>query len=356
MRCSLKDGNGEVLRLGLVYDLRKDYLAEGYTEDDVAEFDSEETIAALEATIRGLGYVPERIGNVRTLCRRLAAGERWDMVFNIAEGLNGRCRESQVPCILEAYGIPYTFSDPFVCALTLDKAFAKRIVRDAGLATPAFKVIERAADVADIRLRYPLFAKPLAEGTGKGINAASRVNSPAELAEVCSRLLATFAQPVLVEEFLPGREFTAAILGNGSRAYILGVMEIEIIDDPHAIYSYKAKEECEQLCKYKPFREGPLYDSIEKLSLGAYRALQCRDTARVDIRCDADGVPHFMEINPLPGLHPTHSDLPMIATQKGMSYSELIATIITCACTRIHEKVQPGGLVPPAMTDARVRG
>jgi D-alanine-D-alanine ligase len=346
MRSSAKNGNGEVLRIGLVYDLRKDYLAEGYSEDDVAEFDSEETIASLEGTIRGLGYMVERIGNVRALCGRLAAGERWDMVFNIAEGLSGRCRESQVPCILEAYGIPYTFSDPFVCALTLDKAFAKRIVRDAGLATPAFKVIERPADVADVRLRYPLFAKPLAEGTGKGVDAASRLNSPEELAAVCERLLAKFSQPVLVEEFLPGREFTAAILGNGAQAYVLGVMEIEVIDDPHAIYSYAAKEECEHLCRYLPFREKPLYGQIESLALHTYRALQCRDTARVDIRCDGNGTPHFIEINPLPGLHPTHSDLPMIATQEGMSYSELIGTILTCACKRTHAKAIPTAVAP----------
>ncbi len=332
------NSNGEVLHIGMTYDLRKDYLAAGCSEDDVAEFDSEETIASLEWTIRSLGYTVDRIGNVQALCARLAAGDRWDLVFNIAEGLTGRCRESQVPCILEAWGIPYTFSDPFVCALTLDKAFAKRIVRDALLATPAFKVIEHPSDLTDVPLRYPLFAKPLAEGTGKGIDPASRVNSPAELAGVCGNLLARFRQPVLVEEFLPGREFTAAILGNGPCARVLGVMEIEVIDDPHTVYSYTAKEECEHLVRYLPFCDDPLFTQIESLALGSYRALQCRDTARVDIRCDANGIPHFMEINPLPGLHPTHSDLPMIATQQDMSYSELIATIITSACERTHQK------------------
>ncbi|MBE0534144.1 MAG: ATP-grasp domain-containing protein [Phycisphaerae bacterium] len=335
------------MRVGLVYDLRTDYLAEGYSEDDVAEFDSEETIAALEGTMRTLGHAPERIGNVWALCRRLAAGERWDLVFNIAEGLSGRCRESQVPAILEAYGIPYTFSDAFVCALTLDKAFAKRIIRDSGLATPAFAVIERPADVTKVGLRYPLFAKPLAEGTGKGVDAASRINSPAELAQVCEGLLARFEQPVLVEEFLPGREFTAAILGNGAQAYVLGVMEIVVIDDPHTIYSYTAKEECEHLCRYLPFRDGALYAQIESLALGAYHALQCRDTARVDIRCDGEGAPHFIEINPLPGIHPTHSDLPMIATQEGMSYSELIRTILGCACERTYKKDSTAKMAMP---------
>ncbi|HPD47164.1 MAG TPA: hypothetical protein P5279_11235 [Anaerohalosphaeraceae bacterium] len=340
-----KDGNGEVLRIGLAYDLRKDYLAEGYTEEDVAEFDSEETIAALESTIQTLGYATDRIGNVRALCRRLVNGDRWDLVFNIAEGLSGRCRESQVPALLEAYGIPYTFSDPMVCAVTLDKAFAKRIIRDAGLATPAFEVVEKPAEAANVALRYPLFAKPLAEGTGKGVDASSRINSPAELKQVCENLLSRFAQPVLVEEFLPGREFTAAILKNGPDAYVLGVMEIVVVDDPHTIYSYEAKEKCESLCQYLPFRDGALYKQIETLALGAYRALQCRDTARVDIRCDAQGVPHFMEVNPLPGLHPTHSDLPMIATQEGMSYAELIGTIIACACSRVHEG-QTAGKMP----------
>src|SRR3989339_715613 len=203
------------MKIGLTYDLRTHYLAEGYSELDVAEFDSESTIEALENTIRQLGHDTERIGTAKALCSRLVAGSRWDLVFNIAEGLGGCFRESQVPTLLEIYGINYTFSDPLVCAVTLDKSLAKRVIAAAGLPTPKFKVVREQADLDGIDLDYPLFAKPLGEGTGKGIDGSSRITSPKQLSQICGNLLSDFAQPVLVEEFLPGREFTTAVLGTG---------------------------------------------------------------------------------------------------------------------------------------------
>ena len=322
--------------IGLTYDLRVDYENLGYDEEDVAEFDSEQTIILIDQAIKSLGYKTDRIGNVRSLSSRLVAGEKWDLVFNVAEGLSGRCRESYVPSILEVYNIGYTFSDPLVCAITLDKGIAKRIVRDAGLPTAKFKVVESVEDVDHTFLEYPLFAKPIAEGTGKGINNNSRIESNDQLIQTCEYLLNRFAQPVLVEEFLPGREFTVGILGNGDDTYVLGIMEIEIPQDKKgAIYSYVAKEECEKLVKYLPYRKGSLHRQLEQLALKTYKALQCRDAARVDLRCDRKGVPSFLEINPLPGLHPTHSDLPMIATQEGMKYEELIGQIINNALKRL---------------------
>jgi D-alanine-D-alanine ligase len=322
--------------IGLTYDLRVDYENLGYDEEDLAEFDSEQTIILIDQAIKSLGYETDRIGNVRSLSSRLVAGEKWDLVFNVAEGLSGRCRESHVPSILEVYNIGYTFSDPLVCAITLDKGIAKRIVRDAGLPTAKFKVVESVEDVDHTFLEYPLFAKPIAEGTGKGINNNSRIESNDQLIQTCEYLLNRFAQPVLVEEFLPGREFTVGILGNGDDTYVLGIMEIEIPQDKKgAIYSYVAKEECEKLVKYLPYRKGSLHRQLEQLALKTYKALQCRDAARVDLRCDRKGVPSFLEINPLPGLHPTHSDLPMIATQEGMKYEELIGQIINNALKRL---------------------
>lgn len=333
------DRGGETMKIGLTYDLRDDYLAEGFSEEAVAELDSEETISFLEQAIGRLGYKTERIGNGRALAARLVAGERWELVFNIAEGLSGRCRESQVPSILELYGIGYTFSDPLVCALTLDKSFAKRVVRDSGLPTAKFAVIEKAEDLhGGVSLAYPLFAKPIAEGTGKGIDHKSRVETYEQLVEVCEDLLKRFSQPVLVEEFLPGREFTVGVLGNGEDAYVPGVMEITIPRDTKAIYSFAVKEEWEKHVKYEPCREGAIFEELVDLALRSYKALQCRDAARVDFRCDGDGVPCFMEINPLPGLHPTHSDLPMIATQEGMRYEELIGQIINNALKRLKLK------------------
>lgn len=324
------------LNIALVYDLRSQYLAEGFSAGDVAEFDSEETVAELAGALRSLGHTVDCVGNGRDLCARLVAGERWDLVYTIAEGLRGRCREAQVPALLEMFDVPYTYSDPLVCAVTLDKAVAKRLVMAAGLATPAFRVVERAQDVESVDLRYPLFAKPLAEGTGKGIDDRSVLRTPADLARCCERLLGEYSEPVLVEEFLPGREFTAAVLGTGPRARILGTMEIEILADTEGgIYSLDNKERCEELVRYSPLGHLALRREVEELALACYRALECRDAGRVDIRCDAAGRPSFMELNPLPGIHPTHSDLPMIATQEGMSYTELIGAIVASACERL---------------------
>ncbi|WP_246325457.1 D-alanine--D-alanine ligase family protein [Dissulfurirhabdus thermomarina] len=322
--------------IGFAYDLRSDALAEGLSPEEAAEFDSAETIDAIAAALAGNGFDVDRIGNGRALCARLAQGHRWDLVFNIAEGRGGRCREAQVPALLELFSIPYTFSDPLTCALTLDKEMAKQVIRAAGLPTPASRVIASLDDLDPLSLGYPLFAKPLAEGTGKGIDGASRVDDGRALAAVCGRLLETFRQPVLVEEYLPGREFTTSILGTGREARVLGTLEVRLRPDaPDGDYSFKVKEECEQYVDYLLVTHDPVLPAVEELALASYRALQCRDAGRVDIRLDADGNPAFLEINPLPGLHPTHSDLPMTATACGMEYGELIGAIVASARKRL---------------------
>ncbi len=326
-------------KIGLVYDLRNDYLALGFSESDVAEFDSEGTIYALQETIESLGYETERIGNGWALARALVSGKRWDMVFTIAEGLYGRCRESQVPALLELYQVPYTFSDPLVCAATLDKAIAKKLVASEGLPTPGFAVVRSLEDIVDINLSYPLFAKPLAEGTGKGIDQHSKIDTPVQLTTICEMLLLKYKQPVLVEEYLSGREFTVGILGTGQKAIAIGTMEIEmVVKDEPAIYSYLNKEECETRIRYSALREPEKKEEIESLALLCYQVLECRDGGRVDIRCNDNGKPLFLEVNPLAGLHPKHSDLPMIATQEGMSYKELIGTIIQSAFERAEQE------------------
>jgi len=320
--------------VGLTYDLRQDYLDEGYGEEETAEFDRVDTIDAIARTLEELGYRTDRIGHVRRLVTRLAAGDRWDIVFNIAEGLRGYGREAQVPALLDAYGIPYTFSDPLVCALTLHKAYTKNVVRDSGIPTPDFAVVERLEDVDRVALSYPLFAKPLAEGTGKGVTAASKARTPEDLHRVCEQLLRLFHQPVLVEEFLPGREFTVGVVGTGSRARSVGVIEVILRDEAEAeVYSYVNKERCELLVEYRLVDDAEAREAV-RTALDAWRALGCCDAGRVDIRSDAAGVPSFMEVNPLAGLHPEHSDLPIICTHSGISYLELIRDIMTEASLR----------------------
>jgi D-alanine-D-alanine ligase len=340
------------LAIGLTYDLRDDYLAEGFGEEETAEFDRRDTIDSLAAALHRLGHRPERIGHARHLVARLAAGDRWDLVFNITEGLHGVAREAQVPAILDLYQIPYTFSDPLVSALTLHKGMAKRVVRDAGLPTPDFALVESPEDVAAVALPLPLFAKPVAEGTGKGVSPSSIVHRASDLGPLCCDLLARFHQPVLVETLLPGREFTVGLWGTGSEAEVIGTLEVALLPGAEeGVYSYLNKEHCEVLVDYRlvDARSDAAVAAAERIALAAWRLFGCRDAGRIDLRCDASGSPQFLEVNPLAGLNPHHSDLPILCNQLGIPYLELIDRIVRSAAVRRS----PARLWAEAANDAR---
>jgi D-alanine-D-alanine ligase len=323
------------MRVGITYDLRDDYLAEGYSHEETAEFDRLDTIEAIEAALKGLGHRVERIGNVKALTRALVDGRRWDMVFNFAEGLHGIGREAQVPAILDAWQIPYTFSDPLVMAMTLHKGIAKQVVRDSGVPTAPFWVIQRPEDVEAVALPYPLFVKPVGEGTGRGIGGKSRVESKAELREIAIQLLATYRQPALVETFLSGREFTVGIVGEGETAEALGTLEVTLLETAeNDAYGYANKEEYDTRVAYTLVKDAEA-KRAEEVALAAWRALGCRDGGRVDLRADAAGEPHFLEVNPLAGLNPVRSDLPILARKAGISFERLIGMIMERATVRI---------------------
>jgi D-alanine-D-alanine ligase len=324
-----------MMKIGLTYDLRSYYLAQGYSEEDTAEFDRDDTIEAIAAALGELGYRPERIGAVTQLVLRLAAGERWDLVFNIAEGMHGFARESQVPALLDAYRIPYTFSDPVVLGICLHKGWAKRVIRDLGLPTPVFAVVAGEEDLPGVRLQYPLFAKPIAEGTGKGVTAASKISGRDELEAQCRELLARYRQPVLVERFLPGREYTVGIIGTGAKARAVGTLEVLLRKEAEReVYSYLNKEKFEELVDYR-LAEDPQALQAQATALAIWRALGCRDAGRVDLREDERGVPNIIELNPLAGLHPQHSDLPILCSMVGLSFRELVRRIVASASERM---------------------
>ena len=336
------------MRIGFVYDLRDEYLAAGYSELEVAEFDSVSTIEEIEAAFRRLGHDVVRVGRGQALAARLVSGERFDLVFSIAEGMKGRSREAQVPALCELFGQPYAFSDPLTMAATLDKAVAKRIVRDHGIATAPFAVLTKPEDAEAVDLPFPLFVKPIAEGTGKGCSNASRVANAKELRAEAERLIAKFAQPAIAETYLPGREFTVGIVGTGDEAQVIGVAEIAVraeASDP--VYSYENKETCESTVIYALATDAEA-TAAAAAALASYRALDCRDAARLDFRSDAAGVPHFLEANPIAGLHPTHSDLPIIADLSGFGYDRLIAGILSSAAARY-------GITMTAAYAARIR-
>lgn len=329
------------MNIGLTYDLRSDYLALGYTEDETAEFDRDDTITAIESALQVLGYKTERIGNARKLTEDLVKGKRWSLVFNIAEGLNGIAREAQVPAILDLYEIHYTFSDPLIMSLTLHKGITKKVVRDSGFPTPDFYLVEHEADALKVSFDPPFFVKPVAEGTGKGITQNSVVWERENLQSICKEVLYQYHQPVLVEKYLSGREFTVGIAGTGKNAKVLGTLEVLLLDGAEKnVYSYFNKENCEKFVEYHlgfPENDNAVQEA-ENLALKIWRVLGCRDGGRVDLRCDEHGEPFFLEVNPLPGLHPEHSDLPILCNKLGISYVELINQIVTSAISRLPVK------------------
>ena len=326
------------MHIGLTYDLRSDYLAMGFSMEDTAEFDKEDTIAGIENALRELGYETDRIGHAKTLVKRLEAGDRWDIVFNICEGLAGVAREAQVPAILDLYDVPYVFSDPLVLALTLHKGMTKRVVRDAGVPTSDFCVYETVEDLEGLRFGAPFFVKPVAEGTGKGCSAKSIVRDRVALADVCDGLVARFRQPALIEPYLAGREFTVGITGTGREAKVVGAMEIVLLANAEeGVYSFDNKSQYEDRVVYPATdpANDPVAAAAERVSLDAWRALGCRDGGRVDIRCDADQNPMFLEVNPLAGLNPKDSDLPILARMAGITYTQLIGRIMASAVSRL---------------------
>lgn len=325
------------MHVGITYDLKDDYLRRGYSKEEVAEFDRIETIDALAAVLGRLGHEVTRIGSAPDLLTRLGREERWDLVFNIAEGARGNARESQVPAMLDVVGVEYTFSDPLVLAVCLDKRLAKHVVQESGIVTPDFRVVHEPQAVRGVDLAFPLFAKPLAEGTSRGVTAASKVETRADLEQVCEELLKQYRQPVLVERFLPGREFTVGIVGTGLQARALGALEIHLDGNgDREVYSYDNKQLFEDRVRYTLAEDDEALAAID-VAVRAYRALGCRDGGRVDVRSDEMGQPSFIEANPLAGLHPEISDLAILARLGGLSYEALIAEITHSALQRVGE-------------------
>jgi D-alanine-D-alanine ligase len=285
--------------------------------------------------LRSLNCRTDRIGSIRQLTNRLAAGDRWDLVFNIAEGVRGFGRESQVPALLDAYDIPYTFSDPLTLSLSLHKEMAKRVVRDLGVLTPDFAVVETPADLAVIDLPFPVFVKPVAAGTSMGVDRGSTVRDREALNRRCIHLLERFRQPVLIERYLPGREMTVGIVGTGPEARVLGAMEVLLQPsaDP-GVYTYDNKAQYLERIRYRLATDQTGIDACAA-ALRVWRGLGCRDAGRVDMRCDEQGRVNFLEVNPLAGLHPIDADLVLVCGLAGVSYRQLIADILSSALQRV---------------------
>lgn len=325
------------LRVGITYNLKKDFSQpENQPVDFLEEFDAEETIDAIREALESEGHKVIKLGGGTHLIDRLKKASV-DIVFNIAEGLEGRNREAHIPALLEFLNIPYTGSDPLTLSLTLDKAMAKRVIMSQNIPTPPFKKIERLEELDGLNLHYPLFVKLCYEGSSKGVRLDSKILDRPSLEGKARELLETYHSPLLVEEFVNGPEFTVGIIGNAD-PFVLGVMQIEVKGKPpeESIYSLEIKREWEEKVRYHcpPSIEQNLMKKIEEVALRAYRALECRDVSRVDIRVGVDRTPYFLEINPLPGLSPVYGDLVIMARSMGWDYARLVKTIFHQALKR----------------------
>ena len=323
-------------------------------DDLYAEWDSAQTIDAIASALATYGEVI-RLEATPDFPERLRATKP-DLVFNIAEGLNGVNRESHVPAICEFLGVPYSGSDPFTLSLCLDKSRAKEILSYHRVPTAPFLLVDSTKDLDRLlggalplsppSEIVPLFVKPVHEGSSKGITERNFVRSADELEAQVLFLLDKYQQPVLVEEFLPGAEFTCGVLGNGSEARVLPIVGMNFSALPRGavpIYGFEAKwiwdrpeQPLDIFACPASVSEG-MRTAIERVVLRAYRVLGCRDWARVDVRLDADGVPNIVEVNPLPGILPNPADnscLPKAARAAGLSYEELIQSCLLHAADR----------------------
>ena len=271
-----------------------------------------------------------------------------DIVFNFAEGLTGVNRESHIPAILEMLQLPYSGSDALTLGICLDKSRAKEILTYHKIPNAKFIVADRMGDIRKIEFDYPFIVKPISEGSSKGIFSSSLVKNSSELEEEVKRIIFSYNQPALIEEFLPGREFTVAVLGNGEEAEILPIIEISYKDFPEDVvplYSYEAKwildtKENEFDVFECPAKLDPrLKSKIKETVLRTYNVLRCKDWSRIDIRLDKNGVPNIIEINPLPGIMPDpneNSSFPKAARAAGMSYNQMIQSVLYSAAKRYN--------------------
>ena len=370
------------MKIGLTYNLRSTAKPNGASshsanlpDDAEEEFDSPETIQTLSDVLESFGHEVELLGDGMPMLRRLVDGSRPDLVFNFAEGTGtGRCREARVPAVLEMLDIPYTGSDPLTLAATLDKPCAKQLVRGAGvgnaryslqadpltlaatldkpcagsggrgagLATPDWLVVD--GDIAEFRSRLatmplPVIVKPACEGSSKGIHQTNLVEEPDRLQEVVEQTAGQYRQPVLVEEFIDGDELTVGVVGHRPRK-ALGIMRVvpKNQGDQPFIYSLEVKRNYIDRVRYEcPAQLSPADTrAVETAALAVWRALGCRDVGRIDFRL-RNHVPYFLEVNPLPGLNPLTSDLPIMARALGIEYPELIGRIVQAAVDRLAE-------------------
>lgn len=330
-------------------------LPENAPADAGAEFDKKETIQAIQAAIESDGHTTEFLSGDADLFYRLKA-YRPDICFNITEGVTGDAREAQVPALLEMLQIPYTCSRVLANAVGLDKTMTKRIWHEMGLPTATYQEFNSVEETINAGLIYPLFVKPAREGTGMGVDENAVVFNERQLRERVAWVLHSYQQPALVEDFLPGREFTIGVLGRPDAAQYSPNPSLYREDGFHrfpilevdssrsvtpSVYGHVAKTlhvgetgVPDFLCPADV--EPHLAEELSSLAIKAHQAIGALDVSRVDVRLDIYGKPRLLEINTLPGLTPDFSDLCVMANAEDLTYRELILEVLYLGASRFN--------------------
>ncbi|MFH1867748.1 MAG: ATP-grasp domain-containing protein [Candidatus Omnitrophota bacterium] len=335
------------MKIVLIYNLKKDPKAENLPDDYYSEFDSTETVESIASAIRANGHAVSLVEADSQIVDKLMA-ELPDIAFNIAEGINGPSRESQVPALLDYLGIPYTGSGVLPLALSLDKACAKRLFIQQRIPTPRFQHIRDKSMPLRKDLTFPLIVKPNGEGSAKGITKDSVVYNRERALEEIARITSSYNKEAIVEEFIDGKELTVAVLGN-NEFVDLPILEIDFSNckvSGEYFYSWRMKEYQGNVAMgltpsfYCPGRlDEDIAKKVKDTAYKAHMLIGCKDFSRVDIRLSRDNVPYVLEVNPLPGLDPSESNFPVIAKAVGMSYNKLVGTIIDLAVSRYKESL-----------------
>lgn len=328
------------MKIGLTYNLKDEISPEAILNAELhEEFDTVHTIDSIAQVFEKNGHSVSRLGWGTGIIEKIK-NEKIDFVFNIAEGYDGRNREAHIPSILETMKMPYSGSDPLTLSLTLDKVVAKKIAFSAGIPSPRYRVVKSVQDLSlfGSNMRYPLIVKPAWEGSSKGIYNSSKVESARELESAVKLAIKNYpGQPILIEEYIAGREITVGIIGNNPPK-IMGIMEVinKLRPGEDFFYSLEVKRDWENIVDYviPTDLDGLTLKHLKYYALMAFEEFGCRDIARIDLRISADYNIYLLEANPLPGLSPLYADLVIMAKKHGIDYDGLVMSIFNSALER----------------------
>lgn len=342
-------GNKKRLKVALTYNLKpEEKKGHFFDEDEFAEWDTIETINAVRDALSIDNDVILIEANID--CYNNLIYHKPDIVFNIAEGKKGFSREAFVPALCEFLGIPFTGSDSLTLSSTLHKARTKQILSFFNIPSPNYQLIKNESEIESYIFNFPAIVKPVAEGSSKGIYNKCLVYNSKDLKEIVISTLNSYNQPCIIEEFLPGREFTVALIGNGNNLIVLPIVEINFSALPidlAPIYSYEAKWIADtkdnplDIFTCPAHLEKELEDKIIDIAKATFNALECKDWARIDIRLDKDSIPNIIEINPLPGILPdpaSNSCFPKAARAAGLDYNSMINKVLLEGLKRYNLK------------------